>query len=305
MNNLAAILDGVGAGSLNLGKGRRLKRVECRIKRELDEADLALVTDQEAGIKPEQVKHLLQSHHTIARLLAKGERPQNVSLICGIGISRISILKGDPAFAELLEYYIDMEGEANKAATVDLAQRLALLGEDSVEALHDRLRDNPDQFSNKELTSLAEVVLDRTGFGKTSTVNSNVNLGVSDETLARLRAASDAPAQLTEADRSAISGIVLRATDVYSGGETQDGLESNGSLLREEAGAELEAELPAGEVSPVDPLHGCDGPSLLRAGALHRTQSGSDPARGEADGGPAGPDADGGPLQASAGEDHW
>jgi hypothetical protein len=279
-------LDGVGAGSLNLGKGRRLKRVECRIKRELDEADLALVTDQEAGIKPEQVKHLLQSHHTIARLLAKGERPQNVSLICGIGISRISILKGDPAFAELLEYYIDMEGEANKAATVDLAQRLALLGEDSVEALHDRLRDNPDQFSNKELTSLAEVVLDRTGFGKTSTVNSNVNLGVSDETLARLRAASDAPAQLTEADRSAISGIVLRATDVY-------------------AGAELEAELPAGEVSPVDPLHGCDGPSLLRAGALHRTQSGSDPARGEADGGPAGPDADGGPLQASAGEDHW
>jgi len=77
---------------------------------------------------------------------------------------RISILKKDPAFAELIEYYKTQKDEAY----VNVHERLAVLGLSSVEELAERLEDAPEGFTNRELMELSALGLDRAGFAPVS-----------------------------------------------------------------------------------------------------------------------------------------
>jgi hypothetical protein len=112
-----------------------------------------------------------------------------VSVSLGYSLSRISILKSDPTFRELLSYY----EKQHEALHLDVQERLINLGLDSIETLQSRLDDDPDEFSNKELLEVAEMALDRTGHGKSSTVS--VMHGLDDETHALLMAQHEARKQ--------------------------------------------------------------------------------------------------------------
>jgi hypothetical protein len=117
----------------------------------------------------------------IAQLLAIGMKPKDVALKTGYSVSRISILQLDPAFKELLANYTAEQDNL----TVDIKERLRHLSMDSIDVIQARFDDDPTQFSNKELFDLAELTLDRTGHGKTATVQHSY--GIDPETAELLR----------------------------------------------------------------------------------------------------------------------
>jgi hypothetical protein len=131
---------------------------------------------------PPSLQKLRSRHHQLAQMLASGLTDTQVCLALGYSPSRISILKADPAFKELLAYY----DKQHEKLHLDVQERLITLGLDSIEVLQQRLDDDPDEFSARELKEMAEMALDRTGHGKSSTVS--VMHGLDEETHALLKA---------------------------------------------------------------------------------------------------------------------
>ena len=70
--------------------------------REVTRADLShLTVKREASV----VQTLRDNHHRIARAVASGMSVTDVAATCGVTIARVSSLKADPAFAELVAHY--------------------------------------------------------------------------------------------------------------------------------------------------------------------------------------------------------
>jgi hypothetical protein len=233
---------------LQLGSGRRQSPVAASFARELTVEDLVGASTQEAGIKSVPIKELRQSHHMLARTMAQGLPDAEVSVICGYSISRISILRGDPTFMELLAYYEDMEKKEYAHARADMHERLRGLGFDAVEILHDKLRDDPDSFDPKTLLSIVEATSDRTGHGKTATVQHNHDVSLSPQTIERIKLASGGRGQVTEADRQALQRLALaRTAELDADAEEAHWEPSEGGGLREEGDQLLEEEVPSGQ----------------------------------------------------------
>jgi hypothetical protein len=241
---------------LRLGSGRRPKPVQCEYVRDLTTEDLLKASTVPAEGTP-SIKSLRASHHLLARTMATGIDLAEVSIITGYSVSRISILKGDPSFRELLAYYEAMEAEQAKTARADMHERLAQVGFDSLEVLHERLLDEPESFDNKTLLAVVEATADRTGHGKTATVNHEHSHSLSEESLARIRNATFQNRPLAEADRSALIGMAARgASAAHTGAEEADWIEGEGSCVREEGHQGTEEPLlaqayPLPQVGPV------------------------------------------------------
>jgi hypothetical protein len=153
-------------------RGRAAKPVEAAIVRELDSADMVLLST-ERGVKPSAVKRLTDRHHNLARNLASGMPAGEAAVLCGYTASRVSILQNDPAFKELLEFYRE---DANRPYR-DLHVRLSGLALDAAEELSNRLEEEPEKISIGQLTELTKLGADRTGHGpQSSTLNVNVDL---------------------------------------------------------------------------------------------------------------------------------
>lgn len=158
---------------LRTGPGRRSAEVAATVVRELTAADLVLL-EGERGIRPKPIERLRDRHHAMARLIAEGRKIGEVAAITGMTISRLSILQGDPTFAELVEFY----RKDVSAAYAELHDHLAGISLDAVVTLRERLEDDPDELSTKDLLAIAQLGADRTGHGPQSSqvVNVNVNL---------------------------------------------------------------------------------------------------------------------------------
>lgn len=161
--------------------GRAPKAVSAEVVRELRESDLALLAT-ERGIQPTHVQRITSRHHALARCLASGMSATEAGLVTGYTGSRISVLRGDPAFEELISHYTSVKSET----VADLQERMAQLALDATAVMADRLEETPEVFDNDQLHDLVKLTADRTGHGpKSTTVNVNVNLGD------RLRAARE------------------------------------------------------------------------------------------------------------------
>lgn len=143
-----------------------LKRQETAIPpertRTLTAGDIASLGLHPAPIP--RIKRLRDSHHALARLIAENRPGAEISALTGYAQSSISILKSDPAFAELVEYY---RGETREAYA-NLADRMALLSLDTIQELQDRLVNEPESFQIDQLQAQLRLLADRTGFGPTS-----------------------------------------------------------------------------------------------------------------------------------------
>ena len=159
---------------IHLG-GRATKALDAEAVRELGQSDLALLAT-ERHIQPSHVQRLSSRHHALARCVATGMSAEEASACTGYTSSRISVMKDDPAFAELVSFY-----QSDKANLVhDLADKMAAIANDTADILHDRLETTPEAFSVNELQEQLKIVADRTGHGPASrntNVNINVNLG--------------------------------------------------------------------------------------------------------------------------------
>lgn len=142
--------------------------------RELTEVDLALL-DTERGIKPSHVARLSNRHHALARALASELSVSDACAVTGYTPSRVSILRGDPSFEELIAFYQAGKGELVQ----DLGQKLLVNANVAAEILADRLETEPEAFGIDALHDTIKIGADRNGYGpqsKSTQVNVHVNL---------------------------------------------------------------------------------------------------------------------------------
>lgn len=159
---------------LELAQPTRAKELTWAVVRPLTRADLALLSTEKDVKAPSLVKRLSERHHSLARALAGGMTPAQAAAMTGYVISRVSILQGDPAFRELVEFY---RGEVT-ARFVEVHELLAGVTTDALLELRERLEEGPEKFKVAELLEISKMGADRTGNGPSSKqeVNVNVNL---------------------------------------------------------------------------------------------------------------------------------
>lgn len=138
--------------------GRRRPEIEllCEIVRGLTEEDLPkLESPDSLGTTPIPIQQLRATHHQLAQLLAKGMPDNEAALITGYSPSRISILKTDPAFSELLASY----RELREGVFVDTLERMRILGLSTLDELQERLENDSKSWSHRELMEMADLLL--------------------------------------------------------------------------------------------------------------------------------------------------
>lgn len=128
------------------------------------------------GVQPVNIKALRHTHHRLAQLLAVGVDETVAARLCNYSVSRVSILKADPAFAELMAHYTDEV----KAEWADFVGTAANLSMDFLQELQRTLDETPDKFTPQTMLEAIKVLADRTGHApvqKTQNVNINLNMG--------------------------------------------------------------------------------------------------------------------------------
>ena len=218
---LAQMIDQAGR------RGRKARHDPAIISRELTEDDLLRMAEGGGAEEQPQLQQLRQSHHELARVICTGVTDLEASSITGYSPNRISILKNDPSFKELLNHYASIKETAFEQAQIDIAQRLRSIGIDTLEVLHEKIINEPEKIDVKTLGIIAELTLDRIGHGKHS-------FGVDDKTLELVRAAKDAPAQVSEENRKNLLMLAQRSTTNYSQSQEPSGGCGEGESLREE-----------------------------------------------------------------------
>lgn len=137
-------------------RGRRALPLEFEVVRPIDEADIAMLQTP-AETQAPALKRLTDRHHSLARLLASGTPEAEAAAIVGYTLPRVSILKNDPAFQELLALY--REGvEAVFATNLD---HMAGAAKDALLELRDRLEEAPEKVTFNELRGVIVDFQDR------------------------------------------------------------------------------------------------------------------------------------------------
>jgi len=132
------------------------------IERELTAADLA-VLGRPRGVKSAPLKRLTAMHHSIARLMAQGEAGYAIARATGYSESRLSVLRGDPAFQELIVQKSKEIGAIVHDYDVEAAAKMALFRNDGWEYLHERMM--AGEMTDRDVLDGVTKAADRTGFG--------------------------------------------------------------------------------------------------------------------------------------------
>ncbi|TXH43040.1 MAG: hypothetical protein E6Q97_34855 [Desulfurellales bacterium] len=159
------------------GPGKIAKDWTLGPVRELTRPDLELLKEKRAAIPT--IQSIKDSHHRVARLCAMGLRTGDIVEQSGYGYGRLSVLRKDPAFLDLVESY---RREINASAREQVDEYHAMLVENMVRAermLADKLEEAEAEGSTlptRDLIAIARDAADRTGYGKkNTTVNVNVD----------------------------------------------------------------------------------------------------------------------------------
>lgn len=157
------LLEEISLGSARGGKKPEVE-VSIEVIRELTPSDLpAIQAPPPVAAAFPLVRNLRASHHRLAELLAKGTLDQaEISQITGYSQTYISNIKRDPAFAELTNYYSTQK----ETIFADAMSKLAVLGVDAVEELHEKLLDPEAQWSKRELMELVDMAVVKPGTAK-------------------------------------------------------------------------------------------------------------------------------------------
>ena len=168
-------------------RGRKRSDVQGSVTRELESDDIQKLHGLSFGALGTVVaplKRLKHSHHGLARLVADGVREAEISAVTGYSLSYISNIKKFPDFIELVAYY----NEQKQEVYLDVHQRLSSLSMDALDELQGRLADDAERFDNRELKEIAEMGLDRVGYGKATQVNHSHKIALVDPAqIARLK----------------------------------------------------------------------------------------------------------------------
>lgn len=149
----------MATSSLTIGPSRgrpRHQTPDITVVRSLNEDDLPLLANPPPlNSTAPSIQSLRATHHQLAQLLVRGTSESEASLITGYSLSRISILKSDPTFAELLANY----SVQRDLAFADTLDRMRVLGLSALDELQERLESSPEKWTNREVMEMAELML--------------------------------------------------------------------------------------------------------------------------------------------------
>lgn len=160
--------------ALQRGKITIAQTPEVSDIREVTRADLAHLTVKR---EPTQIQTLRDNHHRIARAVASGLGNADVAAACGISVNRVSTLKSDPAFADLVAHYRAMVATewAQEDTVIAMLRTNAAKAQAMLSDKLDEAAEKGEYLPTRDLLGIAELGLDRSGYGK---VNKNVNVNV-------------------------------------------------------------------------------------------------------------------------------
>lgn len=161
----------------------RLQRGKAHVAQTPEVSDIRALTRGELSVlavkrPPNSLQNLRDTHHRVARAVAAGLRNDEISALCGYSYNRISILKGDPSFMELVAHYrglITAEFVRNADPVIEYMQSNALKAQAMLSDKLDKALEEDTFLPTRDLLGIAELGLDRTGYGK---VNKNLNVNV-------------------------------------------------------------------------------------------------------------------------------
>ncbi len=143
--------------------------------RPLTRADLSHLTVKR---EPQTLTTLRDNHHRIARAVASGMSNAEVAQACGVSISRVSTLRADPTFRELVAHkraMIDAEWAASADPVVEIMKSNAMKAAAMLSDKIDAAMEKNEYLPTRDLVAIQEFGFDRTGYGK---VNKNINVNV-------------------------------------------------------------------------------------------------------------------------------
>lgn len=143
------------------------------VERPLNAAEVLVAREEGLGSKAPALVRLHSRHHRLARLLAEGFSEGEAGLACGYVSSRVSILQADPSFSSLVDFYRKQVNEK----FLDFQEKLADLASTAVDLIQDRLETEGDEIELDDLRKIVQLGADRTGYGPSSTQNTNINVG--------------------------------------------------------------------------------------------------------------------------------
>lgn len=152
-------------------RGRPRSAPAPTILREIGPEDEVELRGEREAAQQRPLEKVRHTHHLAARELALGRRVVDVAAVTGYTPQRISDLKNDPTFQELVSHYQTQHDERR----LNVQERLESLGVALTEEVLERLDAAPESFSNEELRRWAETALDRAGHGPQATRTLNVN----------------------------------------------------------------------------------------------------------------------------------
>jgi hypothetical protein len=152
--------------------------MDAKIVRELMVEDLDVPAASSESKAP-SVARITDRHRRAARLFALGYSATQVAAQTGYQLPRLSVLKKDPAFVELISFF---RGQVD-AQFVTVAERLADMTGDSIAEIQSRLENSPEEFTVNELRDLIALGADRTGHGPARTGESSrtsINISIAE-----------------------------------------------------------------------------------------------------------------------------
>lgn len=156
--------------------GRVPQELQVEFVRALSVDDLVLLEQPRGETRP-PLKRLMDRHHALARSLASGLKPSEAALVCNYSVEYVGLLKGDPTFRELVEFYrgtLEREMRSN-------FERLSGLAADAADILSDRMETEPEKISTGQLIEIVKTGADRSGNGpQSSSVQLNINANLAD-----------------------------------------------------------------------------------------------------------------------------
>lgn len=167
-----ALLEELDLGSARGGR-RAGPEVCIRVVRPLTREDLPRLEEGGAAAVP-TLDAIRSSHHQLAQLIAKGMSQVEAGMITGYSGTYISVLVNhDPAFKELLAHY----AREREQVFVDVMQRVKVLGLEVNDLLLERLRDDPDKWTNQQLMDLHKETLGKLATGSPAGSPTGVQIG--------------------------------------------------------------------------------------------------------------------------------
>lgn len=127
---------------------------------------------------PPLLERLRDPHHNLARLLAMGKRNEEAGRLAGYSANRVAMLKSDPAFKELIEYYRNLVVQSfkeNADEYFDLLSANMIKAEKQIAEKLEIAEEAGETLPIRELVAIGRDAADRVGYGKKQT-NLNVNV---------------------------------------------------------------------------------------------------------------------------------